>query len=390
MKIVVILGLAMLMLSILGASAQPEEVWNKTFGGNGNDPGGSVQVTRDSGYILTGLTESYGAGGGDLWLIKTDSNGTEEWNKTIGGVNLDVGMSVQQAKDGGYIITGYTESYGNGKSDTWLIKTDSKGNKKWDNTFGGRDNDAGYSVQETKDDGYIIAGATSSYGFGKDDLWLIKTDSTGKEQWNKTFGGPGDDEGWSVVETEDSGFIVTGLTESYGAGSADAWLIKTDSDGNKEWDKTFGGSSGDVGRSVQEIKGKGYIITGWTNALFNEAELESDVLVVKTNSKGIVEWNKTFGGPGRDEGDWIKETKDGGYIIAGYTNTNATDPGDALLIKIDSDGTLKWTKAFGGQGTQSANSVQEIKDGYIIAGSTNAHRRTSYDIDTWLIKLKET
>jgi hypothetical protein len=191
--------------------------------------GRAVQQTTDGGYIILE------GGGFDLWLIKTDTNGDSLWTQTFGGSGSEyAGMSsssVQQTTDGGYIITGYTSSYGNGGHDVWLIKTDSDGNEQWNQTFGGSGGEGGNSVQQTTDGGYIITGFTSSYGNGYD-LWLIKTDSDGNEQWNQTFGGSEYEEGYSVQQTTDGGYIITGHTSSYGNGSSDIWLIKTDSQGN--------------------------------------------------------------------------------------------------------------------------------------------------------------
>jgi len=204
----------------------PEAAWNKTFGGAEDDNGYSVQQTSDGGYIITGHTDSYGAGGYDVWLIKTDSSGSVAWNKTFGGSSGDGGYSVQQTSDGGYIIVGITYSYGAGGGDVWLIKTNSSGNVAWNKTFGGSSGDDGYSVQQTSDGGYIIVGITYSYGAGSADVWLIKTDSSGNEIWDKTFGGSDDDSGISVQQTSDGGYIIAGETFSYGAGSNDVWLIK--------------------------------------------------------------------------------------------------------------------------------------------------------------------
>jgi len=233
--------------------------WSRTFGGSESDWGFSGQQTSDGGYILLGTTWSYGAGDYDFWLIKTDAAGNKEWERTFGGSDWDWGTSVQQTRDGGYILLGSTCSYGAGEWDFWLIKTDSQGNKQWTKTFGGSEDDQGYSVQQASDGGYILLGYTESYGAGSADFWLIKTDSQGTKQWAKTFGGSEDDWGLSVQQTKDGGYILRGHTYSYGAGSADSWLIKTDAQGNKQWERTFGGAEDDQGYSVQQTKDGGYI-----------------------------------------------------------------------------------------------------------------------------------
>jgi len=243
----------------------PRTLWTKTFGGSHYDRGYSVHQTSDDGYIITGETKSYGAGENDLWLIKTDVSGDELWTNTFGGTSSDGGNSVQETSDGGYIITGYTESYGSGKRDIWLIKTDELGNTMWTKTFGGNDHDKGYCVKQTSDDGYIITGETKSYGAGEYDLWLIKTDVSGDTGWTRTFGGVYTDVGKSVQQTFDGGYIVTGWTEwtTITRIEADIWLIKMDESGNEIWTKDFRiKPSHSVGNSVQQTSNGGYIIVG--------------------------------------------------------------------------------------------------------------------------------
>ena len=226
-----ILNVLLFIPFIIMSQTPPDTLWTKTFGGTDYDYGNSVQQTTDGGYIITGSTWSYGNGYDDVWLIKTDSNGDEIWNQTFGGSGNDIGYSVQQTTDGGYIITGRTTSFGNGGWDVWLIKTDSIGNEEWNQTFGGSGGDYGNSVQQTTDGGYIIAGGTGS---GSSDVWLIKTDSDGISLWTQTFGGSHYEYGSSVQQTTDGGYIISGSTRHFGDHGSDVWLIKTDSNVNLE------------------------------------------------------------------------------------------------------------------------------------------------------------
>ncbi|MGC6470492.1 MAG: hypothetical protein ACON4E_04420 [Flavobacteriales bacterium] len=318
------------------------EQWSKTFGESENDNGNFVQQTTDGGFIIIGNTNSFSINNGsEIWLIKTDENGEEQWNQTFGGVEQDYGKSVQQTIDGGFIIIGQTESFGNGGRDVYLIKTDENGIEQWNQTFGGLDNDFGESVQQTNDGGYIIIGSTGSFGNSVSNIWLIKTDNIGNELWSKTYGGTENISGYSVQQTTDGGFILTGSTNSVlSENGTEIWLIKTDINGIEQWNQTFGGLDNDFGYSVKQTNDGGYIITGQTWSFGNG---ESDVFLIKTDEDGEEQWFQTFGGTEIDRSISVQQTNDSGYIITGQTWSFGNGESDIYLIKTDDQGNITST-----------------------------------------------
>jgi hypothetical protein len=366
-----------------------EEYWTKTFGGSHDDEGHSVQQTNDGGYIIVGMTKFSETSGEDIWLIKTDANGNEIWNKTYEKGGPYFRYSVLQTNDGGYIISGGPYSSVGGREFT-LIKTDANGNKLWDKALGGSNawgySGYGYSVQQTNDGGYIITGRINSGIIGQ--VWLIKTDANGNKLWEKIFGGSeGESWGYSVEQTTDGGYIIAGITDTSLEQGRDVLLMKTDANGNKLWEKTFGGSGFDDGYSVQETTDGGYIITGkkQIDDYHLMGQSDDDVLLIKTDANGNELWEKTFGGSHDDEGYSVQETNDGGYIVAGRTDTWTEQDDDVLLIKTDANGNELWEKTFGGSRDDEGYSVQQTDDGgYIITGTTYSYGAGGSDV--WLIK----
>jgi hypothetical protein len=332
------------------------KTWIKTFDGP-QARAYSIQQVNDNGYIVAG-------GMHDAWLIKTNADGNKLWDKTFGGAEDDVAYSAQQAIEGGYIITGETLSYGSGGKDVWLVNTDSSGNILWSKTFGGPDNDQGHSVSQVRDGGFVIVGMTGYNPNMKKGakVWLIKTDANGNKLWDKTFEGFVSSWGRSVEQTSDGGFIITGAAQVRGSGEPqNAWLIKTDSSGNKEWDRTFESTSGDSeGQSVQQTSDGGYIMLCYK---YSSSPYEG-IWLIKTDSQGRRLWDRTFRGDLlTDSGRSIQQTKDGGYIITGLFVINAS------LIKVDSEGNEEWYRTFKGINC-GGNSVQQANDGgYIVAGT---------------------
>lgn len=372
----------------MSALANGASIYDNTLSIPGYSAGYSVHQTDDGGYIITGTRYSYEVRflSQIVWLIKTDADGNKVWDRIFGGERTDIGYSVQPTRDGGYIIAGVTESFGSGGHEAWLIKTDAQGNEVWNRTFGGPNDDCARSVQQTNDGGYIIVGSTYSYNeaYLSQKVWLIKTDANGNKVWDRIFGGPLDDWGNSVQQTSDGGYIVVGATKSYSKGGESAlWLIKTDANGNNVWDRTLARHGDAVGQSVQQTQDGGYIIMGSTVPI---GSIPGEIWLIKTDSDGNEVWDKILGGSGEDVGKSVQQTSDGGYIIVGSNPYSAVNQG-IWLIKTDANGNVVWDRIFGESGWNEGKSVQQTSDGgYIITGTTYPHGVSDGNSDVWLIK----
>ncbi|MBA7493596.1 hypothetical protein ES702_04155 [subsurface metagenome] len=385
-----IFSMLALYLGQAGSSEPPATEWSQTYGGASHDAGYSVVKTSDGGYTIAGCTESFGAGGSDCWLVKTDWTGNMQWNKTYGGALNEGTQSMIQTSDGGYTIAGHTNSFGAGGRDFWLVKTDTYGNMEWNKTYGGTSDDMctfQYCLVQTSDGGYAIGGWTKSFGAGSSDFWLIKTDAYGNMQWNQTYGDTGIEYAYSLVQTSDGGYAIAGWTNSFGAGAHDMWLVKTDADGNMEWNKTYGGTNWDEAYSVIQTSDGGYAIAGYTRSL---GVGRWDFWLVKTDSTGIEEWNQTYGDVYDDYGHCVQQTGDGGYVIGGSTQVSSVGGSfDFWLIKTDAAGNAQWNQTFGGTGRDALQSMVQTGDGgYALAGMHGGPTDAEAgDYDFWLIKL---
>ncbi len=364
---------------------RPNVDWEATYGGDLIDWGNSIQQTSDGGFIISGtyLRNAWSLWYSHFYLIKIDSNGNQEWTQIYGQYDSEhVGKSIQQTSDGGYIIAGF-EGVAN-RYNAVLQKTDTNGNIEWSCTFGNPSvYDLAQSVQQTSDGGYIVAGWTQTFGIGGAcDAWLIKINANGEEEWNQTFGGTDVDVGNCVQQTTDGGFIIAGETDSFGI-EGDVYLIKTDSLGNEEWSQTFGGDRWDGGHCVQQTTDGGYIISGWHEIEFGNF----DIYLIKTDSQGNKEWSQFFGGSKSDEGYSVQQTKDGGYFITGYfTDPIKLDP-DVYLIKTDASGKEEWSQILDKDDTEDIgySGIQTSDGGYIITGYTGFYKEENLDV--WVIKI---
>jgi hypothetical protein len=311
-----------------------DTLWTRTYGGYHNEVAWSAQQTLDSGYIIVGSTMSFGAGHKDVYLVKTDSLGDTLWTRAYGLMDLDEGYDVQQTSDRGYIVVGVVNPEDLlDNMDVYLIKTDTLGDTLWTRTYGGDTIDRGNSVRQTVDGGYIITGYTTSFHIGGGDVYLIKTDADGDTIWTRTYGGTNYDEGYAVQQTFDSGYIIVGRTNSFSEDDRNIYIIKTDADGDTMWSRIYGGADEEEGWSVQQLPDSGYIIAGYTQSF---GEGFADVYLLRTDADGDTLWSRTWGGQWSDKGYSVQRTSDKGYILTGYTY-NFTGGFDVYLIKTEPD-----------------------------------------------------
>ena len=373
----------MLFISKANMYAQPPDtVWTKLYGGSGDDRVNSANETSDGGFIIAGSTKSFGAGQNDVYIIKTDSDGDTIWTRTYGGLLWDVAYSIQQTLDGGYIITGYTYSFGAGNSDLYLIKTNSIGDTLWTRTYGGEFPDGGVMVREITGGGYIILGYTESFGNGNRDIWLLKTNEVGDTLWTETFGGAYQDYAGSMQQTTDEGYIIAGSTDIIPSINY-AYLIKTDANGDILWSRTFWGGDFVSLQSIEQTLDGGYII-GISSYSYSDSDC--DIYLLKTYPSGDSTWARVYGGAEWDQVFSVDITSDQGYLIAGYTESFGAGSEDVYVIKTDSLGTETWSVVYGGVSDDVSHSaLQTTDEGYMIAGNTLSFGVGSGDI--WLLRL---
>lgn len=354
-------------INIQISTAQPNTAWIQTYGGPLQDEAFSVVQTNDGGYALAGHTTSI-ENSYEFYLVKTDELGNMQWNKTYGQTGQDNARSLIQTSDGGYAMAGSTILFGDDSSgyNVYVVKTDSAGNLEWNKTYGGMAWDFGQSIIETTDGGYAIAGFTTSFGAGYNDVFLIRADENGNLIWNKTYGDIYDDLGRSIVQTNDGGFAIAGsctAVPSY-QGTENFYLVKTDAAGNMEWNKSYGGFYVESGNQIVQASDGGYAIVG-TSYNSPVAPNREDALLVKTDGAGNMQWSRSYGGTGIDYGYSVVETGDGGFAIAG-TSSSYSPVAALWLIKTDSEGILSWNKTI--ESGHAFSMVETEDGGYALAG----------------------
>ncbi|UPT70871.1 MAG: T9SS type A sorting domain-containing protein [Flavobacterium sp. JAD_PAG50586_2] len=405
----------------------PSISWEKTYGGIKFENANALKKTNDGGYIIAGYsTTGFGGSsnfnqmGQDWWVMKIDSLGAVIWEKTYGGTGDELLFSINPTADGGYIMSGHTGSSNgdvtsnHGMNDIWVVKIDGIGTIQWQKTIGGSNFEISGDAVQCADGGYLVCGSTRSHdgdavlnpaGFD-DNSYIIKLDSFGVIQWQKFYGGTLADALKKIVEVND-GFVLCGMTTSNDInvsgnhGGFDYWIVKIDSLGNLLWQKTLGGTLNDSAMDIEKTNDDGFIVAGYsysTNGNITGNHGDDDAWIVKLSSDGNIQWQRAYGGTNTDRASDISVTRDG-YAFAGYSLSTDGDVTSSVagyqgwVVKIDSAGNLTWNKTLGGSSSESMNGIVEITGGYVVAGYTSS---ANGDVtinhgqgDMWVVKLAQ-
>ncbi|ACS33471.1 PEGA domain-containing protein [Thermococcus gammatolerans] len=364
--LILLIAVALLGVSAPGIEADGSQVyWVKSYGGSGDEVINDVKVLPDGSIIAVGSTDSTGAGGKDVLVMKFSPEGEVEWAKTYGGNKDDYGNAVAIADNGDIIVAGGTSSFGAGKSDVWVLRLDANGNVKWQKTYGGGSNDVANAVAVAENGDVIVAGYTESFGADWKDVWVLRLDGQGNVKWQKTYGGSYWEKAFAVAVADNGDVIVAGYTDSFGAGYYDFWVLRLDENGNVKWQKTYGGSGRDEAHAVALAPNGDIIITG--------------SFTVRLDANGNVIWAKNVGS------NAVALVPNGDIIVAGYTESfGAYD--DVWILSLDENGNVKWQKTYGGSDEEEAYAVAVADNGdVIVAGYTDSFGAGGKDV--WVLKL---
>ena len=367
----------------------PAPNWQFTYGGTSSDVASSAAMTTDGGYVLCGVTRSYGAGAFDSYLVKIDGNGTMVWNRTYGTSAGDWTYGVDPTSDGGFIICGATSNATSGSFDLWLIKVDIDGNEQWNRQYGSGVRGAGFDAVQTTDGGYAAIGYKQKAVGADDDVYLLKTDSEGNIIWERTYGGSGTDWGKVVIQTSDGGFGISGWTTSFG-GTTRGYLIKTDASGNLEWEKDLGGSGVSYGYGIAETSEGGLILCGYSNSISQggNGSTGNDLYVACTNAAGYLLWERAYGGSGEEIGGAVFVLDDG-LVIGGHSSSFDPVYNRIYLVRTDLDGNVLWSGAYGPDVNVSGSiGVLTSENDMLIVGNTN--RYNSGIDDMYVLRIGNT
>jgi hypothetical protein len=359
-----------------GEDAPPMLTWARTFAEDLNE-GSSIRQVGDGGYIVAA-----GIGVDDFWVFKLDEHGNVSWQKSYGGPGYDRAASIRQMPDGGYIVAGDTVSFGAGESDLWVLRLDPEGSVIWQMTYGGPGSDFIAGIEETRDGGFIVAG--SSYSFDANGgVWALKLGPDGGVDWEYVYEPMAT--GIFIRQTSDGGYVALAETTSYGVSATALLAFRLDDEGGVLWQKLYRAGGFEAAGNILETPDGGYVLTGYVDV---SEDRYVDVLVLKLDGGGNIQWQKAYGGNEDDRWSWMDMTSDGGYIVSGGSSSfrRGSDGHDAWIFKLDAGGGIVWQKSYGGEDEDQADSIQQTSDGgFVAAGATFSFGPGSPNI--WVLKM---
>ncbi|MBN2170387.1 MAG: PQQ-like beta-propeller repeat protein [Candidatus Krumholzibacteriota bacterium] len=362
----------------------PDTLWTRACGTAAHEWGNSILEAADGGFVVAGGVLD--GADRDIWLVKVDGDGDPAWDRRLGGPGHDDAYAIRPTADGGFIVAASTESFGNGAGDFWLVKLDGGGATSWSRTYGSDAPERPQYAEQTADGGYVIAGGRGDFTQGLMDAWLVRTDDEGNEIWSRSYGGPRNEKAYCVHQTADGGFVLAGNTESFGngtAGSADMWLVRTDPAGAPLWTRTFGGPDPENAYSLQLTNDGGYVLAGYTGAYGSGLQ---DMLLVRTDADGNEVWSNTYGGADDDVACSVQQMSDGGYLAAGLSDSFGGGDFDACFVRTDACGATLWRMTVGGPADDYCFWAQRTADGGCAATGTTASYGHGSD-DLYIVRL---
>ncbi|UCE23499.1 MAG: T9SS type A sorting domain-containing protein [Candidatus Zixiibacteriota bacterium] len=366
------------LLAVASPAARSQDLlWSNNYGGPYHEFGHACQQTTEGDYLLLGSTYSYGSGSFDIYLVRVDTLGNKVSSATFGGALTEYGYDLHRTSDGGFVIVGSTKSFGAGEKDVYLIRLNASGQPIWSKTFGGPLDDEGRSVRQTADNGFIICGGTFSSGAGYQDVFLIKTDANGNLSWQRTYGGAGGESGSAVRQTADGGYIVVGSTGSFGEGYSSIYVVRTNQNGDSLWATTYGGPRADYGYTVEIARDGGFVFAGAT-ASYGAGS--NDAYLIKTDPLGTVEWDRTYGGSDDDRVYSIVETGAGNFILGGNT-LSFSSSFNIYIVKADPNGNLIWDQDYGGSESDYCERVfSDMRGNLVVVGRSFSYSAGGSDM----------
>jgi hypothetical protein len=361
------------------ALSSTELIWQRTFGGTGDDRAFCVVRSGDGGFLAVGSSSSFGSGKTFGWIVRTDQDGNMLWNRTY---EEEEGSEFRSAlwTDDGFLLVGNTFS-SSGDESGWIVRIDEQGNALWNLTVQGKETKL-FSAAAVQD-GFILVGLTYSSGRNDSDALTVKIDASGRILWNKSYGWNGDDAFRAVIATDDNEIVAAGYTNSLGKGDYDFWLVKMDGNGVVLWSNTYGGAGADMAYSLT-IATEGYLIAGETHSFGNS---DAKAFVVKTDLNGNLIWQREYGGQQYDTAATIIPSRAGGYVVAGFTFSFGAGQRDFWIFNIDDSGTILWSRTQGGKNFDEAYSVIEVAPNqFVVAGWTNSFGKGKYDY--YVVRMK--